>query len=302
MRIPAALAALVFMHGALSAQEAPVSRADFGQTAASQLFGSLETATLKSPAIYGGYSRGCGDGFVELAENGPTWQAMRLSRNRNWGHPRLLDFIKRLSREAVGHGWKGLYVGDMSQPRGGPMKSGHVSHQNGLDVDIWMLPPERLDLTRREREEISSISIRSDDRTGVTDAFTPSHMAILRSAAEDPAVDRVFVSPPAKILMCERAGDDREWLRKIRPLAGHHAHFHVRLKCPPDSGSCKSQRPTVAELSGDGVGCDETLTWWVTEYLDIIKRTPDAFKKDRTPLDYTMAELPQVCSGVLASN
>jgi hypothetical protein len=39
-------------------------------------------------------------------------------------------------------GWgKGLYIGDISQPRGGPMTSGHASHQIGLDADIWMLPP-----------------------------------------------------------------------------------------------------------------------------------------------------------------
>ena len=58
-------------------------------------------------------------------------------------------------------GWNGLYIGDISQPRGGPMTSGHASHQIGLDADIWMLPPPRLNLSRAEREKISSISVRT---------------------------------------------------------------------------------------------------------------------------------------------
>jgi murein endopeptidase len=31
---------------------------------------------------------------------------------------------------------RGLLIGDMSQPRDGPMLYGHSSHQIGLDVDI----------------------------------------------------------------------------------------------------------------------------------------------------------------------
>ena len=71
---------------------------------------------------------------------------MRLSRDRNWGHPRLLDFFERFAADARAlDGWPGLLVGDMSQPRGGPMLTGHASHQIGLDVDIWLTPmPDRI--------------------------------------------------------------------------------------------------------------------------------------------------------------
>ena len=96
-----------------------------------------------------------------LAETGPTWQAMRLSRNRNWGHPEAIDFVEKLSQKAAAQpGWNGLYIGDISQPRGRPMLSGHRSHQIGLDIDIWMRPADRLNLTVSERENISSISMR----------------------------------------------------------------------------------------------------------------------------------------------
>ena len=61
---------------------------------------------------------------------------MRVSRNRYWGNPNLVAFIKRLGESAKEIGWSGILVGDMSQPRGGPMFTGHTSHQVGLDVDI----------------------------------------------------------------------------------------------------------------------------------------------------------------------
>ncbi|MGC9417761.1 MAG: penicillin-insensitive murein endopeptidase [Rhodovulum sp.] len=279
----------------------------WAETKANALFGAKRDASNQPPAAIGSYAKGCAAGLVQLPESGPTWQAMRLSRNRNWGHPETIAFIQRLSAEATRHGWKGLYIGDISQPRGGPMTSGHASHQIGLDVDIWMLPPKRLNLSRSEREKLSSISVRSKDQRRVNGNFTRSHAAILRAAAIDPAVDRIFVTPPVKIEMCKRATrSDRAWLQKIRPLYGHHYHFHVRLKCPRGDRHCETQRPTVADLSKGGDGCDETLTWWVTDYLDPPKVAPrkkaKPAPKRRHPRDYTMADLPSQCRRVLASD
>ncbi|HBR38127.1 MAG TPA: penicillin-insensitive murein endopeptidase, partial [Sulfitobacter pontiacus] len=123
---------------------------------AKKLFGAKADGSRQSSAAYGSYSKGCVAGAQQLAETGPTWQAMRLSRNRNWGHPEMIDYIKTLSAKAAQQpGWEGLYVGDISQPRGGPMLTGHASHQMGLDADFWMLPPKSLSLSRAERESIS---------------------------------------------------------------------------------------------------------------------------------------------------
>ena len=103
-------------------------------------FGKLSKPSNQVSSPIGGYSFGCLAGGQVLPESGPTWQAMRLSRNRNWGHPVLLDYLVKLSEKAAQlKGWKGLYIGDLAQPRGGQMVSGHASHQTGLDVDIWML-------------------------------------------------------------------------------------------------------------------------------------------------------------------
>ncbi len=292
------LAAILFCLAAavLPAAAAPLAK---------DLFGAKLTPSDQTPAAIGSYSRGCGAGMVELPESGPTWQAMRLSRDRNWGQPALVDFLKDLSAQAQALGWSGLYIGDMSQPRGGPMTSGHASHQIGLDADIWMLPPKRLNLTREEREKISSVSVRTEDQRNVTAAWTPVHAAVLKAAALDPRVDRIFVTPPAKIAMCRNAkASDKKWLQKIRPLYGHDSHFHVRLKCPRGSTACETQTPSVSELSNDGDGCDESLNWWVTTYLEELKNPPKKpqGKRPKRPREYTMADLPKKCAAVLSSD
>lgn len=271
---------------------------------ANQLFGAADLPTSNRPMPYGSYAKGCGDGLVQLPESGPTWQAMRLSRNRNWGHPVMIDVLVDLSRAATQVGWAGLYIGDISQPRGGPMTSGHASHQIGLDADVWMLPPRRLNLSRQEREDISSIPVRSADQRSVTDNWTPSHHALLRAAASDNRVDRIFVAAAVKIEMCKTATRaDRDWLQKIRPVAGHDTHFHLRLKCPRGARHCETQTPSVKELSNGGAGCDETLMWWVSDAYLNPKPDPNAkpAPRPRGPRDYTLADLPKQCRNVLSS-
>ena len=273
------------------------------QTLANQLFGAQKTASRQQSEPVGSYARGCAAGLVQLPESGPTWQAMRLSRNRNWGQPEMIEFLEQLSAVARQIGWRGLYIGDISQPRGGPMTSGHASHQIGLDADIWMLPPPRMNLTRADRERISSISVRTEDQRSVNGNWSTAHHQLIATAAADPRVDRVFVAAAVKIEMCKTARpQDTAWLQKVRPIAGHNTHFHVRLKCPAGSRLCQTQTPDVATLSKGGNGCDDTLMWWVTDYLNPPK-TPQkpAGPRPRGPRDYTMADLPAQCAAVLSS-
>lgn len=294
---------LLFAACLLLALDAPAQLAAKPALAA-QLFSAVKVGSDQKPQAIGGYSRGCGAGLVQLPESGPSWQAMRLSRNRNWGHPVMVDYLIDLSQSAQALGWRGLYIGDISQPRGGPSQSGHLSHQTGLDADIWYTPPSSLDLTKTQRENLGAMIVRTDDQTSVNGNWTPSHAAVLKAAASDPRVDRIFVAAAVKIDMCRTAkAKDKKWLQKIRPLYGHHDHFHVRLKCPKGSGACETQTPTVAELSNGGDGCDETLTWWVTTYLDELKNPPKGEKKPREkgPREFTMADLPAQCGKVLAA-
>ena len=265
---------------------------------AKQLFGMVKAASAQPPEAFGSYAKGCAGGSVQLAETGPTWQAMRLSRNRNWGHPTTIAYLQRLSRFAASQpGWAGLYIGDISQPRGGPMLTGHASHQIGLDADIWMLPPKRLNLTARERENISSISMRRANGAFVNSSWTPQHMAILKAAASDPAVARIFVFAGAKVQMCKDATGDRSWLRKIRPWYGHHYHFHVRLSCPRGDRACVDQAPPPP-----GDGCAEAQKW----VNDILNPPPPQPPDPNAPppkprREYVLADLPSQCASVLSS-
>ena len=274
------------------------------QIEARYLLGQKSEASKQAPRAYGSYAKGCLAGGEELEINGPTWQVMRLSRGRNWGHPNMIAYLKRISEKVAKEtSWNGLYIGDISQPRGGPMISGHASHQLGLDADIWMLPAKKLNLSRLKREKLSSISIRSNDKKLINSNWTNDHMKIIKIAASDQNVDRIFVTAPAKNYMCENASGDKKWLQKIRPFWGHNFHFHVRLKCPIGSKVCKIQKPTVNSLSKGGNGCDKTLIWWITDALKPAKVNPDTAKKKarKHPRHFTMAELPQQCTDVLNS-
>jgi len=271
----------------------PLAHPDDPKTAAKELFGRKPLPTKDKPHVYGFYAHGCLAGGEELPIDGPTWQVMRLSRNRNWGHPELIKFLERMSAKAAKRGWPGLLVGDMSQPRGGPMITGHASHQIGLDADIWLTPMPDRTLTREEREEMSATMVVAADSSLDVDpkVWTPAHFEVIKTAAEDPEVERIFVNPAIKKALCREAGEDREWLHKVRPWWGHDYHFHVRLACPPDDPECKPQPP----VPGKDDGCGAELKSWLKESIIHPKPSPGGPPSH----GMTMAALPKECKAVL---
>ena len=97
---------------------------------AKEVFGRALTPAEAQARSIGFYSRGCLAGAKALPVDGESWQVVRLSRNRMWGNPAMIAFLERFSRKAKAEGvWNGILVGDISQPRGGPMLTGHASHQ-----------------------------------------------------------------------------------------------------------------------------------------------------------------------------
>lgn len=267
------------------------ARAD--DTPAKQLFGAARTPAAMEVRSIGSYARGCLAGAIALPVNGPSWQVMRLSRNRNWGTPLLVDFLERLATAAPRVGWSGLLVGDIAQPRGGPMLTGHASHQIGLDADIWLTPmPDRI-LTVEERETMSAVSMLGSDGKSVDPKiFGKRQLAILKLAASQPEVARIFVNPAIKKALCERASGDRGWLRTVRPWWGHDFHFHVRLQCPAGDPSCKPQDPPPP-----GDGCGAELDAWFKPPEEPPKPAKPA--KPKPPL--TLKDLPPACSQVLVA-
>ncbi len=265
--------------------------------AAKFLFAAKKLPSIGKAMAIGYYPRGCLQGAVELPPDGPTWEVMRLSRNRNWGHPELVQFLKRFAPLAAkATGWHGILVGDMAQPRGGPLPFGHTSHQIGLDVDIWFMPkPDRV-LTREEREKISAINLVAEDWKHVDPKmWTPAHAAFIRTAAEQPEVERVLVNAAIKKKLCEMQGSSHpSWMDKVRPWYGHHDHIHVRLKCPADSPNCRAQPP----VPGDAGCADKELAFWFSDKVLHPQRSPTPAKPKP---GLTLADLPPACKTVLAA-
>jgi penicillin-insensitive murein endopeptidase len=259
--------------------------------AAKRLFFQVADPTHSKPESIGAYGKGCLAGAEQLPLDGPNWQVMRPSRKRNFGHPKLISYIESLAARAKNQGWPGLLVGDMAQARGGPMLTGHASHQLGLEADIWLTPaPTERRLSTEEREEISAIDMVQPDLLSVyPDRFTEQQLMLLRSAASSPEVDRIFVNAAIKKAACEMEKGRRDWLRKLRPWEGHTYHFHVALKC--QGKTCKNRRASIP--SGDG--CGKALDYWFREDVRFPKPNPNA----PLPKILTLKDLPKQCSDVL---
>jgi penicillin-insensitive murein DD-endopeptidase len=262
---------------------------------AKDLFGSVTAPAPLAARAIGSYARGCLAGGVAVPINGPGWQVMRLSRNRNWGHPRLLVSLERLAKDTRSIGWRGLLIGDIAQPRGGPMITGHASHQIGLDADIWLTPmPNRL-LTSQEREEMTAVSMLRDPFNVDLQLWTPVHTRLIRLAASYREVERIFVHPAIKQVLCDQAGRDRGWLSKVRPWWGHYYHFHVRIACPAGSAGCRAQPPVTKDD-----GCGAELDAWFARLLQAERQPNNPAKPSATERPLALGDLPNECRTVLA--
>jgi penicillin-insensitive murein endopeptidase len=269
--------------------------------AAKKAFGQQREAAPLAARAIGGYARGCVAGATAIPVDGATWQVMRLARNRNWGHPDLIryleEFAKRVPQES---GWNGILVGDISQPRGGPMLTGHASHQIGLDADIWLTPMPGRRLSRSERENMSATNmVRSDWMDIEPDNWTADHTKVIRLAARERRVARIFVNPAIKKALCREAGADRSWLSKVRPMWGHNYHFHIRMECPAGSPDCSDQDPPP-----DGDGCGKELTDWLETQRKAIfapKRQQEGPRRPPPP-PMSVDALPAACRQVLVAD
>jgi penicillin-insensitive murein DD-endopeptidase len=274
----------------------PLANPNDPKIGAKELFGRKLLPTRSAPEVIGFYAKGCIAGAEALPINGPTWQVMRLSRNRNWAHPQMIDLLERLSAKANKvAGWPGILVGDMSQPRGGPMITGHASHQIGLDADIWLTPMPNRQLSRNEREDMSAVMMVRPDRLDIDPkVWTPSHLPVIRAAAQEPSVERIFVNAAIKKALCREAKGDRSWLSKVRPMYGHDYHFHVRIKCPAGATECESQAPPA-----DSEGCSAgDLSYWFSDAV-LHPKPPPVPPKPKPPM--TLAEMPAACRQVLTA-
>ncbi|MFM2589050.1 penicillin-insensitive murein endopeptidase [Vibrio sp. TBV020] len=210
------------------------------------------------PQSIGSYANGCLAGGASLPLSGTGYQVIRSQRARYYGHPNAISFIERLAKLSQRELNTSILIGDISLPQGGRFSSGHSSHQTGLDIDIWLkLADTPLSVSELAKPTPHSL-VNLEQYQLLKNNWDLRHFELVKLAANDEQVARIFVHPVIKEKLCiTEQSSEREWLRKVRPWWGHHYHMHVRLNCPADSTSCKSQ---AEPPKGDGCGA-ELASW-----------------------------------------
>lgn len=245
--------------------------------------------TENAAQVYGGYSAGCVDGAVALPDSGAGFTSMNRLGNRYYGHPDLINFIKKLGKTVENKYKRQLLISDLGHARGGPAdinSSAHRSHQSGLDVDIWFrhMPS----YVKVKQDTYPTSTLKSDKSSISLAGFNSKTAKILKDAASFDEVERILLNPLIKKEMCERY-KGASWLNKLRPWWGHHKHFHVRLKCPDGNSYCKKQSPVP-----ESDGCGAQLDWWFSdEAKDFGKEKSDEKRK--------YPKLPRQCDAVWKS-
>ena len=178
-------------------------------------------------------------------------------------------------------------MGDISRPRGGPMPGGHMSHQMGIDADIYLDLGPRPALTPEQRDTLEPPSMVRPDGRGIDPTkFGAAQITLLHLATGMHGVDRILVNPAIKRALCEQVTGDRAWLRWIRPWWGHAGHMHVNFRCPADQPLCPPRPPPPPP----GDGCDASLQWWFDQ-LDQPPKPAGPPAKPPTP--------PAACRAIL---
>ena len=141
-----------------------------------------------------------------------TWDpVLRRSPDRPWrrfGSARLVRLVLRVVSDFSAESFVRVGIGDLSRPRGGDFGlrygyPGHVSHQNGLDVDVYY--------PRRDGLE------RPPDRPGQIDRRLAQELLDRFVAA---GAQRIFVGPHTGLTGPRRV---------VQALDHHDNHMHVRL-------------------------------------------------------------------------
>jgi hypothetical protein len=154
---------------------------------------------------------------TQLPLEGPSWvtwnpvtDSAPNAPNRLYGNQRTIRAIVTVTEayRAAHPGAARVVIGDISREGGGPMRDEHVSHQNGLDVDVYF---PRLDRTLRAPRAPGQIDHR---------------------LAQD-LLDR-FVAAGAQMVFVGYSTGLHGPAGVVIPCPGHEYHMHVRF---PRSGA-----------------------------------------------------------------
>ena len=249
---------------------------------------STQTPSDEPAQAIGSYSSGCLRGGEAIEISSSSFELLHPSRGRFWAHPKVIKEIEKISKAYLQESSRKMLIGDLGHARGGPSLTGHSSHQNGLDADIWFRTLKKnKTLAMKEREILKTKSFLNQN-------LDKDVSSLLRLASSNVQVQRIFVHPRIKKYLCEnqkrlKFNDDN--LSKIRPWWGHYEHFHLRFKCFESDKTCLAQKPP------EGPSCDETLDWWFSEEAQHSGPT----KKLSPPRNYKkrFSKLPTECQLLL---
>ena len=254
--------------------------------AAPQYWQKIKRPVTGEPTPIGSYTNGCIIGAQALPYKGDGYQVIRMNKNRYYGHPDMIKYLQRLGKKVKDAGMPTMLIGDIAMPGGGRFLTGHASHQMGLDADIWLRMGMMSDQDALNSDGKGLLVVNRKVQRVDDSIWNGNHAELIRLAAQDAQVSRIFVNPAIKLKLCQTVKGDRSWLQKIRPWFGHDSHFHVRLTCPPDAAYCENQTPVAA---GDGCGA-ELYSWFEPK-----KPSAEPIKPKVTPPE------PFLCQQVLTS-
>lgn len=198
------------------ARGSTVVRASLSTPAATQLPPPMQVPQIGSLAL-GAPNAGRLVNGLELPGTGPDWvtydpilHRIPNRAERRWGTDRLLAFLLYVLRDyrLANPGAPPVVIGDLSRPSGGSFGSefgglGHMSHQNGLDVDVYY---PRLDRTLQPPGAVAEVD---------------------RGLAQD-LVSR-FVGAGAQFAFVGRHVGLGGPPPVVQALAHHDDHVHVRI-------------------------------------------------------------------------
>jgi murein endopeptidase len=185
------------------------------------------------PQALGTWNRGsleCGWTLAAKTDTYRTWDYPRSESpndpDRRVGTDREIGLIEDEAAIWVdGHPGRPLLIGDMSRPQGGPFGPlyggpGHASHQNGLDVDVFM---PRVDGKPKPAARPSQVDL-------------PLARALITQFGDDPDVEVMFVG-------CRRSYASASEKADKLCNGEHENHFHVRLTAQPGQPPSLSDSP-----------------------------------------------------------
>lgn len=182
--------------------------------------------TRKIYSSVGFYSRGFLWSRDEIV-NTDLWtvRPSTLSRHANHVSIYVSDLMRQVARSYLKENPTAplLTLWDMSFPMGGTV-SGHVSHRNGLDLDV-------------RYDYVGTVMTMPNINYDLL-------WSLVKTWVDTGKVKRMFVDSFVKRKLCKaHSGDEgaTEYLRRLRPYPAHDDHIHIRLNCPAEDTKCVDQ-------------------------------------------------------------